>query len=244
MAVRKPRVCRNGDGNKHYAKGFCSKCYMDYYRKGKTPLPEDDISEGADVPLMTADNLDQVMNRGSSRNLNIMLATDEMDDDTDGIKLMRRRLAAQLHLARREVVRGMLHDGLEPWQIKNEFLSRPELYKAFLVTVKDPDRILNEDMEEIEKSGRLKPLERYIDGLKRSLRRANQFANDTDLTAKERSTWAKSADEMQRTLAIQENAIHVVPGRGDMPVGYDDEDDDEEEDSPFKLPDVEKDDDD
>ena len=239
--ARQIRLCKNNDGNKHYSRGYCQSCYMRVYRGG-APTPdsiEEPPSDGDNVmaggPLAQA-ALDDILSETSSRLPSVFLATEIRDGDSAGIKRMRSKLAGKAHLARREVVKTMLFNGLEDWQVTNEFLVRKDLFDRFVVPLKDPDRVLDTDMNAIKAAGLLNPLARYIEGIRRSLRRANAFADNPDLSAKERSSWAKSADEIQRNLAILENAIHVVPGKGDMPVGYvggsiqDDE---------YDLPDVE-----
>lgn len=249
--AKTPKLCSNGDGKKAYAKGFCHACYMrDYRASANTPPddPEDELREDAEPEVVGAEALDDVLRATGTRVPSTVLATGERPNDTEGVRKMRRKLASQLYLARREVVKTMLYDGYEPWQVKNEFLNRADLFRTFLLPLQDPDRTLEQDMESFRVAGRMKPLERYIDGLRRSLRRANAFAGDETLTSRERSSWAKSADDIQRNLGILEKAIHVVPGRGDLPVTnreFDDEEDDEEDDSnhPYRLPDVEEDED-
>lgn len=241
--ARQVRLCKNQDGNKHYAKGYCQACYMRVYRNGEAPTPADENIDEIDAPIATKEELDQALTDTASRLPTFILSTAPRDDDTEGVREMRRRLAAQLYLARREVIRQMLSDGYENWQIKNEFLSRPELFNQFIKLLKNPDRTLDEDIQEVLNSGRLDLHEQYIDGLKRQLRRANAFAENTALTAKERATWATKASEIQRNLAIAQGVIHVVPGRGDIPTGGGDWDD-PDEDKPLNrdeasLPDVE-----
>jgi len=240
-----PRLCANGDGKKHYANGYCQACYMQSYRGGGAPLePEEEVDSNtmAGAPLAQSD-LDELLSATASRYPTSFLAVDPQEDDTDGVRRMRQRLSRQVYLARREIVRIMLFDGYESWQIKNEFLVRPELLKRFVAPLRDPDRILDDDIASIKAEGRLNPLARYVDGIKRALRRANAFADDSGLSAKERSSWAKSADDMQRNLAILEKAIHVVPGHGDMPVTGAGMGDPDEDDGEYDLPDVEEDDD-
>lgn len=233
------RVCKNGDGRPFYAKGYCRSCYMTARRTGVAGGPAHEGIDGAQVRLPSIETMDEMGQSTSSREPTNTLKTRPREDDTEGILAMRKKLANLLYLARREVVRGMLYDGLEAWQIKNEFLSRKDLFDQFVVPLKFPDRTLDEDMALIQASGRLRPLERYIDGLKRQLRRANAFSDDPYLPIKERAQWAKVADETLRNLAIQERAINVVTGKGDVPNidrGYEEEDDDDEE---YKLPQVE-----
>jgi len=202
------------------------------------PADEENVGD-----LIPQSDLDQILSDTSSRYPSNLLATTPQKGDSEAVQKMRSKLAHMSHLARREIVKMMLLDGYEPWQVKNEFLTRPDLFTRFIVPLKNPDLRLDEDMNVIRAAGLLRPLAHYIEGLKRSLRRANTFADNSELSAKERSSWAKSADDVQRNLAILEKAIHVVPGRGDLPLGEFTNPDDGGEDagslSRYSLPNVE-----
>ncbi len=255
-------ACKNGDGAKVYAKGLCRSCYVRNTRQKKIAAAagtfRKDESEDEDIvgfnpntgKQLTQTDFDFMISEMALNGRSVIPATAEQADDTDAIKAARVHLQSKTSVYRRRLVRQMVYEGYTEEDVINEFLSRPELKEQFIKPLSNVVRVLREDIAAVQKgddrlSGgiKLNQQDRYIAGLERWLRFANSFAQDKNLTSRERSTWAKTGSEMQRNLAILEHAIHVVPGRGDLPVGgpnadADNPDSEYEDADDYELPNV------
>ena len=62
---RQAKECKNGDGNKHYAKGYCQACYMRVYRNGEAPTPADENLDDTDAPIATKEELEAIFKAAS-----------------------------------------------------------------------------------------------------------------------------------------------------------------------------------
>jgi len=223
---------------------------MRYYRTTEhetRPIPPEYLSSDPESPASLDIAISLLLAGGTPQDEE--QPKEAPEDVADGVLEARADLRAQGTYFRRKIVRQLiLVNSMEDWQeILSSFLSNPAWRKRYVVPIKDPRRVLEEDMRIIrEEIGTDINRARYIAISEMNLRLAQAQAQSLGLSARDRSAWLKQSIELNQTLGILKRVVHIVPGKGTIPVGPirdsdDDENDEEYEDGgSYKIPSVRK----